>query len=131
MTMTNENLENQPMPYKAFVVLEAQVFLLDQPVTTIGRNLNNDLVIRNPQVSRKHAEIRYKDGEFAIVDLDSTAGTFVNNIRVEQSKIYSGDLILVADVPLMFLDEKDPAYKDMEKQTDKIKKTGKLKSDKS
>ena len=127
MTMTNENLENQPMPYKAFVVLEAQVFLLDKPVTTIGRNLNNDLVIRNPQVSRKHAEIRYKDGEFAIVDLDSTAGTFVNNIKVEESKIYSGDLILVADVPLMFLDEKDPAYKDMEKQTDKIKKTGKLK----
>jgi pSer/pThr/pTyr-binding forkhead associated (FHA) protein len=123
--MTNENLENQPMPYKAFVVLEAQVFLLDKSVTSIGRNLNNDLVIRNPQVSRKHAEIRYKDGEFAIVDLDSTAGTFVNNAKVEQSKIYSGDLILIADVPLMFLDEKDPAYKDMEKQTDKIKKTGK------
>lgn len=105
--------------------MEAQVFPLNKPVTSIGRNLTNDFVIRNPQVSRKHAEIRYQNEEFTIIDLGSTGGTFVNNVKVKNSKIYSGDLILIADVPLMFLDENDSLYKEMEKQTDKIKKSKK------
>jgi pSer/pThr/pTyr-binding forkhead associated (FHA) protein len=120
--MSSKNLENQTIPYKAFVVMDAQVFLIDKLLTSIGRNLDNDLMIQDPQVSRKHAEIRFKDGAYEIVDLDSSAGTYVNNVKVKQSKIYSGDLILIAGVPLMFLDEKDAAYKDFEKQTDQIKK---------
>jgi pSer/pThr/pTyr-binding forkhead associated (FHA) protein len=120
--MSSENLENQKPPYKAFVVMDAQLFLIDKPITSIGRNLSNDLVIQNPQVSREHAEIRFKDGEFMIVDLGSTAGIYVNNVKVTQSKIFSGDLLLIGGVPLMFLDETDSVYKDLDKQTDKMKK---------
>ena len=123
--MNSETLENQTPPYKAFIVMDAQLFLIDKPLTSIGRNVNNDLVIQNPQVSRVHAEIRFCDGEFVIADLDSTAGIYVNNVKVKQGKIHSGDLILIGGTPLMFLDEKDPVYKDLDKQTDKIKKMGK------
>ena len=117
--------ENQTMPYKAFIVMDAQVYLIKNLRTSIGRDVKNDLVIQNPQVSRVHAEIRFQDEEYEIVDLGSTSGTFVNNVKVKESKIYSGDLILIAGTPLMFLNEKDSLYKEMEKRTDKIKKSGK------
>jgi pSer/pThr/pTyr-binding forkhead associated (FHA) protein len=123
--MSSETSENQTMPYKAFIVMDAQVFLLQKSRTSIGRDVKNDLVIQNPQVSRVHAEIRYKDEDYEIVDLGSTSGTFVNNVKVKESKIYSGDLILIGGTPLMFLNEKDSLYKEMEKRTDRIKKSGK------
>lgn len=102
--------------------MDAQVFFISKSQTSIGRGLENDLVIQNPQVSRKHAEIIYTGMEFVIVDFDSAAGTYVNNVKVKKNKIYSGDIILIADVPLMFLDENDPLYKEMEKRTDKKQK---------
>lgn len=120
--MTSENPENQTTAYNAFIVMDAQVFLIDKPLTSIGRDFSNDLVIQNPQVSRVHAEIRYINETYEIIDLESTAGTYVNNVKVKQSKIFSGDLILVADVPLMFLSGKESIYQDLEKQTVKMKK---------
>jgi pSer/pThr/pTyr-binding forkhead associated (FHA) protein len=122
--MSEDKTEDQTMAKKAFVVMSSQIFPINKPVTSIGRRLTNDLVLQNSQVSRVHAEIRLEDGDFVIVDLDSTSGTFVNNEKIEKCKIYSGDLILIASIPLMFLDEKDPLYKDMEKRTDQIKKKG-------
>ena len=98
------------------------MFPINKLQTSIGRNLDNDLVIQNPQVSRVHAEIRFMDGAFVIIDLDSTTGTYVNNVKVKQGKIYSGDVILIGNTPLMFLDDKDSAYEDLEKKTDKMKK---------
>jgi pSer/pThr/pTyr-binding forkhead associated (FHA) protein len=109
---------------KAFVVMNAQVFPIKKSVTSIGRKLSNDLVIRSSQVSRFHAEIRYQDEKFMLHDLDSTSGTFINNVQVEESALFSGDLILVANIPMMFVDETDPLYKEMEKRTDQLKKKG-------
>ena len=122
--MSEEKKETQTSTNKAFVVLSNQVFPIDKPVITIGRNLSNDLVIHNSQVSRTHAEIRYQDGKYTLIDLESSSGTFINNEKITESKIYSGNLILIANVPLMFLDEKDPLYKDMEKRTDQLKRRG-------
>ncbi|MGD8455559.1 MAG: FHA domain-containing protein [Anaerolineales bacterium] len=120
--MSSEKHENQTKAYKAFIVMDAQVFPIDKPLTSIGRDFSNDLVIQNAQVSRVHAEVRYINDTFEIVDLESTGGTYVNNVKVKQSKIFSGDLILVADVPLMFLSGKESIYQELEKQTVKMKK---------
>jgi pSer/pThr/pTyr-binding forkhead associated (FHA) protein len=122
--MSEEKKEIKASMAKAFVILSNQVFPIDKPVVSIGRKLSNDLVIQSAQVSRNHAEIRSREEGFFLVDLGSTSGTFVNNEKIEESKIYSGDLILIANVPLMFLDEKDPLYKDMEKRTVQLKKRG-------
>jgi len=45
----------------------------------LGRYPSNDIVIPDPYVSRRHARIYYKDGEWYIEDLDSTNGTIINN----------------------------------------------------
>ncbi len=45
----------------------------------LGRYPSNDIVVPDPYVSRRHARVFYKDGEWYIEDLDSTNGTIVNN----------------------------------------------------
>jgi predicted component of type VI protein secretion system len=122
--MSDQEKEAQTTPDKAFIIIDAQVFPIVKPVTTIGRKLVNDFVLQSPQVSRVHAEIRFEDGGFVLHDLNSTSGTFVNNQKIKESKIFSGDLIRIAGVPMMFVDETDVMHKGMEKGTDRLKKKG-------
>lgn len=49
----------------------------------IGRGVDNELVLANDDVSRAHARLVSKDGNFIVEDLDSTNGTFVNGARVD------------------------------------------------
>lgn len=120
--MKDKNVEADEILGKAFIVMNAQVFPIKKAVTSIGRKLSNDFVIQNSRVSRFHAEIKYEEGKFMLRDLDSTSGTFVNNVQVTESQLYSGDLILVANIPMLFVDESDPMYKEMDKITDRLKK---------
>lgn len=62
----------------------------------IGRNLSNDWVIQDINVSRFHAEIIQNDqGEFYILDLKSTNGTFLNNKRIRKELLKIGDEIRI------------------------------------
>src|SRR6266540_1978096 len=57
--------------------MPAQKFLLDRPVTTIGRSSMNDLPISDKMLSRQHARIvRDSNGGLTIEDLGSRNGTF-------------------------------------------------------
>lgn len=47
-------------------------------ITTIGRRDDADIVIKNPSISRKHAEIIKQADKLVLKDLNSTNGTFVN-----------------------------------------------------
>jgi pSer/pThr/pTyr-binding forkhead associated (FHA) protein len=58
-------------------------FELTQAQSVIGRSPDNDIPIPDPEVSRRHAQIVQQGDEYAIVDLGSTNGTFVNNVRVK------------------------------------------------
>lgn len=59
----------------------------------IGRSRDNDIVVRDPGVSRHHAELREAGGGYRIVDLDSSNGTFVNNQRVTDVPLSEGDVV--------------------------------------
>src|SRR5690606_9450599 len=61
-----------------------QIFVIRRQVTTIGRSLDNDVVIEVPEISRHHARIEYIHNRFEIVDLNSTNGTLVNGVRVDR-----------------------------------------------
>jgi pSer/pThr/pTyr-binding forkhead associated (FHA) protein len=102
--LTNNNQEAS-LPEKAFLVVNGMVFPLDKLVVKIGRNLENDLVLNHPTVSRFHAEIRYEERQFILVDMDSSSGTFLNNKKISRFQLFAGDIILFAKVPVMFMNE--------------------------
>ncbi len=78
------------------------IFHLKKKVTNIGRDEENDLVIDNLRVSRLHAQIREINGSHVLFDLDSTTGTKVNNQRLSQHTLVTGDVIEIADIPLIY-----------------------------
>ena len=49
---------------------------------TVGRDPGNDIILRDPKVSRHHAEIVFERGFFVLHDLASANGTYVNGKRV-------------------------------------------------
>jgi hypothetical protein len=88
---------------RAFLIVGgAQIFTIDNKIVNIGRQLKNDLVVNDPRVSRKHAQIREVKGRHIIFDLDSSGGTFVNNIPSDQTALHPGDVISLAGVPLVY-----------------------------
>jgi pSer/pThr/pTyr-binding forkhead associated (FHA) protein len=67
---------------------------------TIGRNRGSDLQIDDPRVSGEHALLKIQKNEYMpeildviIKDLDSTNGTYVNNLQVTNQKVANGDVI--------------------------------------
>lgn len=60
----------------------------------IGRERSvSDVVLRDPNVSRRHAELIYTGSDWTIEDLNSTNGTLVNNRRITRCPLRSGDLL--------------------------------------
>lgn len=72
-------------------------------VVTIGRNPdNNDIVINDAKVSRSHLQIIQDDhGNYSVVDLGSTNGTFVNGTRItDEMVLQPGDQVLIGSTVL-------------------------------
>ncbi len=91
------------IPPNAFLILGGtKIIPLNRPVINIGRRLDNQVVIDDPRVSRAHAQLRVAKGRFALFDLNSTGGTFVNGQRTNKSILYPGDVISLAGVTLIF-----------------------------
>ncbi len=78
-------------------------FSLDQDVTRAGRHPDSDIFLDDITVSRRHAEIRRKDGRFFVHDMGSLNGTYVNRERVESAPLRSGDEIQIGKFKLVFL----------------------------
>jgi predicted component of type VI protein secretion system len=71
-----------------------KVHELAKDVMTIGRDVNNDLVINDSEVSRNHARLTSQSGGYLIEDLASTNGTFVNGQRLIGPKLLnSSDVV--------------------------------------
>jgi predicted component of type VI protein secretion system len=59
-----------------------QVYELSKDSLTIGRDISNEIVINDPEVSRNHCRFTRGPGGFTLEDLGSTNGTFVNGQRL-------------------------------------------------
>jgi len=68
----------------------------------IGRDPQNDVVLDDRRVSRKHAEIRLRLGRFTLYDLQSTNGTYVNGRRVAEIVLSDGDRLSIGGVELLY-----------------------------
>lgn len=67
----------------------------------IGRNDDNDVAIADGRVSRHHARIVADGGGFAIEDLQSSNGTFVDGAQVGRARLHAGTSIVVGETVLV------------------------------
>lgn len=67
--------------------------LIRKATTTVGRALDNDLVLESGEVSRHHARLDHADGAVRVLDLGSTNGTRINGRRVAEGRAQPGDEI--------------------------------------
>ena len=107
-------------PKSVYLIINQQVFNIKKDLVTIGRKLDNDIVIHDNFVSRNHAEIRFEDGKYVLYDLGSTSGSFINNKKVNKGILYSGDLVLIANAPMIFIDETGDMESPTEDTTEKL-----------
>lgn len=86
-----------------FLIVNRQVIPLTKTVTTLGRQLENDIVFHEEFLSRFHAEIIYENEKYVLYDKNSTSGTFVNGRSIDRCVLNSGDLISLANIYIMFV----------------------------
>ena len=80
-----------------------QTYNVTSPRAIIGRERNRGgVVLRDPNVSRRHAELSYDGRKWRIADLNSTNGTLVNDVDVDECALRSGDLITLGLTNLEF-----------------------------
>ena len=61
----------------------------------VGRRESCDIVLRFPNVSGIHCELSVVDGKWIVKDLNSSNGTKVNDVRIQESLIDTGDKISI------------------------------------
>ncbi|MFQ3535855.1 MAG: FHA domain-containing protein [Aggregatilineales bacterium] len=71
-----------------------QIYELTKDVISLGRDITNDIVVNDPEVSRQHCRMTRGSTGYTLEDLGSTNGTFVNGQRISGARqLSSGDLI--------------------------------------
>ncbi|MBO7675747.1 MAG: DUF3662 and FHA domain-containing protein [Atopobiaceae bacterium] len=80
-----------------------QTFNVTNPKAPIGRvNTEGGIVLRDPNVSRVHAELEFDGSAWLIRDLNSTNGTLVNGEDVTESVLHNGDVLTIGLTDLEF-----------------------------
>lgn len=73
----------------------ARLLCVDTPLC-VGRSASIcDLAIEDDSVSKRHCEFLYQSGTYYVRDLDSSNGTYLNDERIDEAKIKSGDRIKI------------------------------------
>ncbi|HEY3727944.1 MAG TPA: FHA domain-containing protein [Solirubrobacteraceae bacterium] len=67
----------------------------------VGRHPGCDVVLGDLTVSRRHARLRFRDGNWVLHDLGSTNGTLVNDARVVRCQLRPGDRVAIGDERLL------------------------------
>ena len=76
---------------------------------TLGRDESNEVaLVDDPRVSRSHAQVVNRDGQWVLADLASKNGTFVNTRRVERHPLRDGDQIQIGDHTWRYHSGSDP-----------------------
>jgi len=89
-------------PFAELVLPDGSHFPLGEGPVTLGRLPECDVVLNDPNVSRRHAEFRRTADGVVVTDLGSTNGTRVNGVPVREQQLVSGDEVTVGSTTLVF-----------------------------
>ncbi len=88
---------------RAIVALDDRRYVLDGPIASLGRSKECDCVFKDPNISRRHAELRRApNGDWQVSDLGSTNGVKVNGRRVDSSRLSPGDEVEIGTTRFIF-----------------------------
>ena len=90
------------MPPGALLLPTGDRVPLGEYVVSVGRASVCTIVLADPNVSRRHAEIRPSGDGFVVVDLGSTNGTKVNDARVGEQQLREGDEVRFGNTVMHF-----------------------------
>jgi diguanylate cyclase (GGDEF)-like protein len=82
-------------------------YVLEKDTLTIGRGQENVIALDNDSVSRRHCRIERRNALWHIVDLDSTNGTYVNDVLVKDYQLRRGDQVKIGDTIMKYLSGAD------------------------
>jgi hypothetical protein len=87
----------------ALLLLDGKRLVVGPAGVTLGRSRQADVVLNDPNVSRRHAEVRPRGGSWVLTDLGSTNGSRINGRSVEGSEVIKpGDEIELGSTSLRF-----------------------------
>jgi hypothetical protein len=93
-------------PGQPFLILEGKRHVeLDAPVVSVGRALDNDLILETANVSRHHAQLRRRYGRYILYDLGSSGGTTINGYPVQECVLQPGDVISFAGAEIIYSED--------------------------
>src|SRR3954464_3401879 len=91
----------------AVLTWEGRTLRVDKRRVLLGRSRECDIQVEDPNVSRRHAELRQEGSSYWIVDLDSTNGVEVNRRRAKRAKLEDGGTFTVGSTEITFSIERE------------------------
>jgi hypothetical protein len=89
----------------AVLMVAGRRHVLDGERAVIGRSKDCDIQVSDPNVSRRHAEVRREGESYVLVDLDSTNGVEVDGRRVKRLDLHDGSRFTIGSTEAVFSEE--------------------------
>ena len=110
---TQDSIEALP-PGAALLLVESGAnagarFLLDAPLTTVGRHPGSDIFLDDVTVSRRHAEFARSGPGFVVRDAGSLNGTYVDRERVDTHALAAGEEVQIGKYRLTYHPHRPPS----------------------
>jgi hypothetical protein len=100
--LLRQPLQEEPDGRIYLIVEGGRHLPLTKTVYTLGRRIDCDVVLADPRVSRRHAQLRWRSGRYVLFDLGSTGGTSVNGYPVREAVLEPGDVFSLGGVDIIF-----------------------------
>ncbi|MEL7435735.1 MAG: FHA domain-containing protein, partial [Chloroflexota bacterium] len=87
---------------------QPEIYVLDRPILNIGRDVDNEITLREPEVSRHHMRLVLTDDGYTLEDLNTVNGTELNGMPLQRQSTLSNDDVITVGKGLKMWYTDDP-----------------------